>query len=160
MACPLHDGVFAAPRTPAEMAALRRTIAAVAMRPVAEAETIWLDGVAQQGGVETVWLNAVERCPGCWALNPDQHTADEGTETERLHCLPPTNLATAPRQNCARPVASAVPAALQEPGGLSSSDFLTFAALGAAVAVIVGCAYRRSVYLAQNQVHAQSSLQL
>ena len=145
MACPLHDGAFAAPRTPAEMAALRRTIAAVAMPSIAEATV-----------AETVWLNAVERCPGCWALNADQHTADEGTEAERLHCLPPTNLATAPRQNCARPVASVTP----EPGGLSSSDFLTFAALGAAVAVIVGCAYRRSVYLAQNQVHAQSSLQL
>ena len=146
VACPLHDGVFAAPRTPAEMAALRRTIAAVGMPSIAEATV-----------AETVWLNAVERCPGCWALNPDQHTDDKGTEAERLHCLPPTNLATAPRQNCTRPVASAAP----EPAGLSSSDFVTFAALGAAVALVVGCAYRRSVYLAQNQVHMlQSSLPL
>ena len=138
-ACPLHNGVFAAPRTPVEMAQLAAAIAEVGMPPRDQAER-----------EETLWLNAIERCSGCWEYN-DYETAPG----DKLHCLPPLNLdVNAPRRSCAADDTDAL-ADCKGDGcadatwmGLSS-NFATFIFLGLSVAVCVCCGYRRSVYLSQ-----------
>ena len=139
-ACPLHNGVFGAPRTPAEMAQLAAAIAKAEMPPRDQAED-----------EQTLWLNAIERCSGCWTFN-DYEAAAPG---DKLRCLPPVNLAAgAPRQSCAAADADAA-GDCKGDGCVDttwfglSSNFVTFIVLGLVVAVCVCCGYRRSVYLSQ-----------
>jgi hypothetical protein len=56
-ACRKGGAVHAAPRSGPEMYGLGRALAAAAQHGMA---------VGAQA-----WLNAVEQCPGCWALNAD-----------------------------------------------------------------------------------------
>lgn len=126
-ACPMRNGVFGAPRTPAEMNELAAAIQSARVPPRLEAEV-----------EETVWLNAVEECSGCWRFNELTVPAD-GSE-RKLHCLPPLNtkdtvqhscLDTASLSHCAR---GGTGCHSERWIGLSS-NFTTFLALGLGVAV-------------------------
>lgn len=128
-ACPIKNGVFGAPRTPAEMYELSRTIQSAGIPPRSEAEV-----------EETVWLNAVEECGGCWSLN--ELLAPTDRRKRKLHCLPPVDAAESVQQSCPADTASTGDC----PGGDTgcstsgrwiglSSNFTTFISLALAFAV-------------------------
>jgi hypothetical protein len=128
-ACPIENGVFGAPRTPAEMNELAAAIQSARIPPRLEAEV-----------EETVWLNAVEECGGCWRLNELVAPAD-GSKP-KLHCLPPVDVAEGVQHSCPFGTASRGDC----PGGGAgcstsgrwmglSSNFTTFISLGLGIAV-------------------------
>lgn len=128
-ACPIRDGVFGAPRTPAEMNQLAVAIQSAGMPPRLKAEV-----------EETVWLNAVEECGGCWRLNELVSPTEGGKR--KLHCLPPVDVTKGVQHSCP---ADAVSRGECPGGGTGcsaserwmglSSNFMTFMLLGLGIAV-------------------------
>lgn len=131
-ACVTRSGVFACPRTAVEMHSLAAAI------DVAD-----LPARSNAGVEETVWLNAVEHCSGCWSFNELQETPGS---TRKLHCLPPINVTDGEvRHSCLAGASSVHGSNGCATGGTGcatkrrwmglSSNFTTFIGIGLGVAV-------------------------